>query len=86
MRGDGCISSAPTTVGGTLDLMAAGTTLITDSGSDWRDGGSALAGHNEYYIDVDTSGDVGGDTVPIVKVYITKPSVTIQLASIYELN
>ncbi len=80
------VCSAPATVGGTLDLMATGTTLTTDSGSDWRDGGSALAGHNEYYIDVSTSGDVGADTVPIVKVYVTKPSTTIQLGSIYELN
>lgn len=79
-------SSANTTVGGTLDLMAAGTTLTTDSGSDWRDGGSALTGHNEYQIDVTTTGDVGADTKAIVKVYITKASTTIQLAPIYDLN
>ncbi len=77
-------TSAPTTVGGTIDLMATGTTLTTDSGSDWRDGGSALTGHNEYQIDVDTSGDVGADTVPIVRVYITKANVTIQLGSTME--
>lgn len=79
-------ASSNNTVGGVIDLMAAGTTLTTDSGSDWRDGGSALTGHNEYQIDVTTSGDVGADTVPIVRVYVGKPSVTIQLASIYEFN
>jgi len=79
-------SSGPVNDGGTIDFMASGTTLTTDSTSDWRDGGSALTGHNEYQIDVTTSGDVGADTVPNVRVYITKPSVTIQLASIYDLN
>jgi hypothetical protein len=79
-------SSGPINFGGTIDLMASGTTLTTDSGSDWRDGAGALAGHNEYQIDVTTTGDVGADTVANVRVYITKPSVTIQLASIYDLN
>jgi len=79
-------SSANTTVGGVIDFMAAGITLTTDSSSDWRDGGSALTGHNEYQIDVATSGNVGADTVVNVRVYITKASTTIQLASIYDLN
>jgi len=70
------LSSAPTTVGGTLDLMAAGAILATDGSSSWT---GALA--NLYQIDLDTSGDVGADNVPIVKVYITKPSTTIQIAS-----
>ena len=74
------ISSAPTTVGGTLDLMATGTTLTTDGTSTYTGGLT-----NKYQIDVDTSGDVGADTVPIVKVYITKPSTTIQISSIFEL-
>lgn len=78
-------STGPSTVGGVTDLMAAGTELTTDSGSDWRDGASALTGHNEYILDIDTSGDVGADTVPVVRVYITKASTTIQLASIYAL-
>lgn len=80
------ISSANNTVGGVIDLMATGTTLTTDAASDWRDGASALAGHNEYQIDVTASGDVGADTVPIVRVYIGKPSTTIQFASVYEFN
>lgn len=78
------LSSAPATIGGTFDFLASGTTLTTDSGSDWRDGGSALTGHNEYVIDIDTSGNAGADSSPIVKIYVTKPSVTIQLGSIYE--
>lgn len=78
------ISGAPTTIGGTYDFLAAGTTLTTDSGSDWRDGVSALTGHTESLIDVDTSGDIGADCSPIVQVRVTKPSVTIQLGSIYE--
>ncbi len=69
------LSSAPTTVGGTLDLMAAGTTLTTDATSTWT---GALS--NLYQIDLDTSIDVGADTYPIIKVYVTIPSTTIQIA------
>jgi hypothetical protein len=66
--------------------MASGTTLTTDSGSDWRDGAGALAGHNEYIIDVATSGNVGADCVPVVSISVTKANTTIYLASQYELN
>lgn len=79
-------SSANTTPDGSIDLMSAGTALTTDAASDWRDGVGALAGHNEYSIDVSTAADAGADTVPIVRVYIGKPSTTIQLSSIYELS
>lgn len=75
------LTSAPATVGGTLDLMATGTTLTTDGSSTWT---GALS--NLYQIDVDTSGDVGADCQPIVKVYVTLPSVTIQIASEYGLS
>lgn len=75
------LSSAPTTVGGTLDLMVAGTTLTTDASSSWT---GALS--NLYQIDVDTSVDAGSDCQPIVKVYVTLPSVTIQIASEYGLS
>ena len=75
------ISSAPTTVGGTLDLMATGTTLTTDSTSTWTGGLT-----NKYQIDLNTSVDVGADCLPIVKVYITKPSITIQIASEFGLS
>ncbi len=73
-------TSAPVTVGGSLDLLATGTTLTTDSTSTWTGGLT-----NKYQIDVSTAGDVGADCQPIVKVYITKPSTTIQLASEYGL-
>ena len=74
------ISSAPQTVGGSLDLMAAGATLTTDATSTWTGGLT-----NKYQIDVSTAGDVGADCQPIVKIYVTKPSITIQLASEYGL-
>ena len=75
------LSSAPTTIGGTLDLMVAGTILTTDASSSWT---GALS--NLYQIDVDTSVDAGSDCQPIVKVYVTLPSVTIQIASEYGLS
>ena len=75
------LTSAPATVGGTLDLMVAGTTLTTDAASTWT-GGST----NKYQIDLNTSVDAGADCLPIVKVYITKPSVTIQIASEFGLS
>ena len=75
------LTSAPATVGGSLDVMAAATTLTTDGASSWT---GALS--NLYQIDVDTSGDVGSDCQPIVKVYVTIPSVTIQIASEFGLS
>ena len=75
------LTSAPATVGGTLDLMATGTALTTDAASSWA---GALS--NLYQIDVDTSGDGGADCQPIVKVYVTKPSTTIHIASEFGLN
>lgn len=79
-------TSAPTANANAIDLMAAGSTLTTDSGSDWRDGASALSAHNEYYFEVSTSGDAGADTVPFVRIYVAKASATIYLASEYSLN
>jgi hypothetical protein len=75
------LTSAPATVGGTLDLMATGTTLTTDGTSTWTGG---LA--NKYQMDVDTSSDVGSDCQPVVKIYVTIPSVTIHIASEYGLS
>ena len=62
-----------------LTVASAGTALTTDSGSTWLDGVSALAGYNEYYIDVDTSGDVGADCVPNIKIFVALPSTAIYL-------
>lgn len=62
------------------DFLAAGTTHTDDSGSStWLDGVSALTAHNEYRMDLDTSGDAGADSVPIVRIYITEPSVVIYI-------
>jgi len=60
------------------DIVGAGTTHTDDSGgSDWRDGGIALTGHNEYYMDLDTSGDVAADCVPVLRIYVAEPSITV---------
>jgi hypothetical protein len=61
------------------DPLNTSTTAHTDdsAGSDWRDGGSALTAHNEYRMDVDTSGDPGADSVPIIRVHVSIPSVII---------
>jgi hypothetical protein len=37
------------------DVLTTGTTHTTDTGSDWRDGGSPLAGYNEYKMEIDTT-------------------------------
>ena len=60
-----------------LALASAGTPLTTDSGSTWKDGGSDLVGYNEYYIDIDTSGDVGADAVVMPRIYVAIPDTVI---------
>lgn len=75
------LTSAPSTVGGSIDLLATGTTLTTDSTSTWTGGLT-----NKYQIDVDTSVDPGSDCQPVVKVCVSVPSVTIQIASEFGLN
>tara|TARA_R110000737_G_scaffold161242_1_gene189097 strand:+ start:1029 stop:2417 length:1389 start_codon:yes stop_codon:yes gene_type:complete len=57
------------------NLLAAGTALTTDSGSTWMNGVSAYA-NNEYYIDIDTSGDAGADGVPELIMNVGIASVT----------
>jgi len=60
------------------DPFAAGTTHTDDSGSStWKDGVSDLTGHNEYRMDLDTSGDVGADSVPIIRIHAGIASQTI---------
>lgn len=45
-----------------------------DAGTgDWLESGSPYAG-NEYSMTVSTDGDVGYDSVPVVKIFITKPN------------
>ncbi len=60
------------------DILAAGTTHTDDSGgSTWKDGGADLTGHNEYYMDLDTSGDAGADGVPTIRIHVGEPSITV---------
>ena len=70
-------SAAWTTV---INPLASPTTLAVDGVSTWTGGLT-----NKYQIDIDTSGNAGADCVPIVRIFIAKPSVTIQISSIYEL-
>lgn len=70
------VISAPATVGGTLDLLAAGTTLTTDATSTWTGG---LANVYKIVIDCPT----GADCQPTVKINVTKPSTTLYIASEY---
>lgn len=52
-----------------------GVALTDDTGSTWKDGAGDLAGYNEYYIDIDTSGN-GDDGVPHIQVSVSKTSLT----------
>jgi len=69
---DGTSSQIPVYLSnGNSDILAAGTEWTDDSGgSTWMDGGVALTGHNEYFMDLDTSGVPGSDSVPIVRIYL----------------
>lgn len=53
------------------DPLGSGTALTTDSGSTWKasSGASDYTG-NEYYIDLDTSADVGADCSPLIRIYV----------------
>jgi len=59
-------------------VASGGTPLTTDSGSTWKDGASDIAGtFNEYYIDIDTSGNAGADCVPTIKINVAIPNTQI---------
>lgn len=51
-------------------LLTSGVEHTADTGSTWLDGVSALTGHNEYYMDLDTSGDAGADGVPVIRIHV----------------
>ncbi|MBL4755861.1 MAG: hypothetical protein JKY52_19985 [Flavobacteriales bacterium] len=59
------------------NFLTGGTELTADTGSTWKNGAADLTGYNEYYVDIDTSVDVGSDGIPDITAYITKPSVTV---------
>jgi hypothetical protein len=70
---------------------ASGTALTDDSGSStWLNSGDTdLVGYNEYVIKVDTTigGTVTGlDSAPIIRIYVSKPSVTIYFDTTIELT
>ena len=74
------VISAPETVGGSLDLLAAGLPLATDdTGSTWV---GQLA--NIYKIVIDCPN--GADCQPTVTINVTKPSTVIYIASEYGIS
>lgn len=70
------LSTAPLTVGGTLDLMATPTTLTLDTTSTFT-GGLTF----NYLLEVDTASLGGEDSAPSIRVYVTKPSSTFNITS-----
>ena len=61
------------------DIIAASPTNRTDdsASSTWKDGAIDLTGYNEYRMDLDTSGDIGADCVPIIRIYVAEPSIIV---------
>lgn len=55
------VTSAPT------NILTAGTTLTSDTGSTWTSGGS-----NKYKITLNTSSNPGADCVPMIRVFVAK--------------
>lgn len=52
------------------DIFRTPAVLPTDTGSNWKDSGGDLTGYNEYYMDLDTSADVGADCVPKIVMHV----------------
>lgn len=59
------------------DSFRTPAALTSDTGSTWKNGASDLVGYNEYYIDLDTSADVGANCVPKITMFVATPSITI---------
>ena len=55
-----------------VDPLSTGTTLTTNTEA-W----TGRTTENRYQIDIDTSGDVGADCVPLIRLYVAKASSTI---------
>lgn len=64
----------------------SGSTAHTDdsASSNWLNGGSALVGHNEYRLDLDTTSNPGANSVPIVKFHCGEPSATVYIDSQFD--
>ena len=54
------------------DTLAAGTALTANSDT-W----TGRTAETRYQIDIDTSGDAGADSVPIIRIYVAKPSIAV---------
>jgi len=60
------------------NVLSAGTIHTDDSASStWKNGGVDLTGYNEYRMDLVTSGNVGADSVPIIRIHVAKTSTTV---------
>lgn len=58
------------------NILAAGTTLTSDTGSDWQTDSGAYTG-NEYKIDLEATS--ASDCVPEIQVYVAKANTTIYI-------
>ncbi len=75
---DGTVKNQFNTATNQATLLTAGIEHTDDSASStWEDNGVALVNHDEYRMDVDTSVDAGDDAVPIIRIFVEEPSVTI---------
>ena len=60
-----------------LDPLAVGTGHSADGSSDWRDGAGDLVGFNEYFADLSLPNGIL--TVPYIRLYVTKPNITVYI-------
>lgn len=80
MYDDNTAGNARNTLSNQGNIIGAGTEWTDDSaGSAWKNGASDLSGYNEYYMDIDTSASPGGDCIPSIIIYITKPSAIVYI-------
>ena len=75
------IQSGPQTTVGTFDIMADGVELTDDVTSTWTGGLT-----NKYQITLDTSVNAGADSIPTIRIYVSKPDVIINIASEFGLS
>ena len=75
------VSSSLTDYADAFDPFRTGTALTTDTGSTWTSGGAA-----NYRIEIDTSGDPGTDSVPIIRIFVADLSATLYIDSQVDLS
>lgn len=64
------------------DIMDANGTLLTTNVEPW----TGRTSENRYHIDINTSGDAGADSVPIIRVFVAKASSVIYFCPTVELS